>query len=1374
MNPLPFIHSNISGDGFQTSLLSSMNRCAKIVPAVLRVVEIVAVLLLQVTRAELAVSPGAGPAGTIIHVTGHVPGGSAGVRLLWQQGGQAQGYLEAPVNGEGAFDLSIVTPGTATPGSATLYSLPTESLDGPIEGAPFTVLATPSETVSGTVNVPNPGANPPFQPPPTGTKVCLKDVYGQIVACTTTDPNGGWTLTVPPGTYVVETDTTGVQDPPVTVPPGGSTSVAVTPLDGTTLQVCEPKFFLHGFEVNSDSSGALLGKPTVALGRKDSTPFARFVSFGNAAGAPDVSVTFTVSLEATCNMKVGNVVFTLRDVDGNAVYEQITTSDKSPKDFDTRTATMPVSHLPEGKLSMTVSVFPGNPQNPMTASWSYPIEVVDLSPRWFSGNAKKDGGQPFIQVTALPEEHAIQYSLHAVVPQQAIQLTGGDIALGPLSLENHAILGIKLDEFYTSEKHFGGQALGQADVALLKLSAFGQTVKSIVDVHNNYAFSGPKAVGGIGFFATEYLLPETSLGKDSEEVPIFGAGKQKCIKFCLFGCKKCVGFKVGLFAKIEGGADLGMKVTPTLGAQALVAPCVKASLPLIFQLDVVVCSAGAKAEAAASARLPLRFNFADGAGFHFDSPNLRLQSTLKYYARCFGITFFRGSKILANYQWGPGPIGDSCGDPFILASEPKKKKAGELTPDEEAGPVTSAEIPTLLQPAVSVNGACENMTVWIGGPQEGVDADGRLRFSYTDQDGSSVPANIDPAGAMAESPSVAWLNNTHALAVWSQSTKPLADLAFEVEPAIPSTLELAWATWDTTTLSWSPPQYITSDDRWDLRPVLAANPSTGDAVVLWLRQHEVNPATPEPLEPRGLYYARYHAGGWSAPAPVIDTTSAFYYQPTVRYDRFGAAHAVLVGDADGNPETANDRVLKLLLLGPGGWSLEEDIPAPAGAFNPSLDFDTANNPVVAYLVPPTDPSSNLPTGGDGNGSTLGLAQKFQGVWRRIDSLVAGERPTLRIDPSNRAFVLIRRFGHGEDGGAHDSGDRALSQADLGAPNLILSTGYATGDGQLHWEPAFDMDPATGCAVFGESAGDPSGTAGVTVQHGEVKRGPDLSVVPGSFVATDPHPAVNQVISVSFRLTNIGLDAAVGGFKIKFYDGAIEPKKQPFAVDDFVRDFPPGFEVTIAHDYTNMVLGAHFITVIVDAENKIAELEKSNNLGLLHLGEVPSVCQLSGRPTDDGRATLIEWLPPAFTTDTAPVYYLQRRTLPAGPWEILGFGTLPSFIDPLAKPGVAYQYRVIVKDGAGVFSPPCGTVFTQIDGRPVVDRPTLSVRFEGGRAAILSWPTRVTGFTVQTTTNLSSRPIVWTETNLAPVIVGDHFEVTAPATDSKRFYRLTAH
>jgi hypothetical protein len=55
--------------------------------------------------------------------------------------------------------------------------------------------------------------------------------------------------------------------------------------------------------------------------------------------------------------------------------------------------------------------------------------------------------------------------------------------------------------------------------------------------------------------------------------------------------------------------------------------------------------------------------------------------------------------------------------------------------------------------------------------------------------------------------------------------------------------------------------------------------------------------------------------------------------------------------------------------------------------------------------------------------------------------------------------------------------------------------------------------------------------------------------------------------------------------------------------------------------------------------------------------------------------------------------------------------------------------------------------------------------------ILTWPTNAVGFTLQSTTNLSS-PSVWVTNSPAPVVIGGQNTVTNPISGTQQFYRLT--
>jgi uncharacterized repeat protein (TIGR03803 family) len=80
----------------------------------------------------------------------------------------------------------------------------------------------------------------------------------------------------------------------------------------------------------------------------------------------------------------------------------------------------------------------------------------------------------------------------------------------------------------------------------------------------------------------------------------------------------------------------------------------------------------------------------------------------------------------------------------------------------------------------------------------------------------------------------------------------------------------------------------------------------------------------------------------------------------------------------------------------------------------------------------------------------------------------------------------------------------------------------------------------------------------------------------------------------------------------------------------------------------------------------------------------------------------------------------------------------------------------------------GTVFSIT--LPSVGAPLLTITASGTNV-ILTWPTGVTGFTLQSITNLVS-PAAWSAVSPAPVVVNGQFTVTNSVSETQMFYRLS--
>jgi hypothetical protein len=88
---------------------------------------------------------------------------------------------------------------------------------------------------------------------------------------------------------------------------------------------------------------------------------------------------------------------------------------------------------------------------------------------------------------------------------------------------------------------------------------------------------------------------------------------------------------------------------------------------------------------------------------------------------------------------------------------------------------------------------------------------------------------------------------------------------------------------------------------------------------------------------------------------------------------------------------------------------------------------------------------------------------------------------------------------------------------------------------------------------------------------------------------------------------------------------------------------------------------------------------------------------------------------------------------------------------------------------GYFGTAGGKVSPYIARFSLLTLSTVSMILSGGNV-IVTWPTNATGFTLQSTTNLTS-PAGWITNSPAPVVVNGQNTVTNPISGAQKFFRL---
>lgn len=118
------------------------------------------------------------------------------------------------------------------------------------------------------------------------------------------------------------------------------------------------------------------------------------------------------------------------------------------------------------------------------------------------------------------------------------------------------------------------------------------------------------------------------------------------------------------------------------------------------------------------------------------------------------------------------------------------------------------------------------------------------------------------------------------------------------------------------------------------------------------------------------------------------------------------------------------------------------------------------------------------------------------------------------------------------------------------------------------------------------------------------------------------------------------------------------------------------------------------------------------------------------------------------------------------YQSLDVGNTLSQVASGLSPNTPYYYRVVAYNDSGI-SLPSPTVTVTTTSVPLPP-PTLSI-CQSGTNVVLSWPTNVTGYRVQSATNFMIGG--WNTNYPTPVIVAGRYTVTNPITRQVKAYRL---
>ncbi|MFN8467527.1 MAG: CARDB domain-containing protein [Caldilineaceae bacterium] len=440
-----------------------------------------------------------------------------------------------------------------------------------------------------------------------------------------------------------------------------------------------------------------------------------------------------------------------------------------------------------------------------------------------------------------------------------------------------------------------------------------------------------------------------------------------------------------------------------------------------------------------------------------------------------------------------------------------------------------------------------------------------IAYSYWDGTTWSVPATITNDNYQDMAAQVAWTTGGHAVAVWHRLNQVQGPGEPSVE-AMTGQAEIATATYDENTNTWSAPTLLTSDQNADMGVQLARSPA-GKLLAVWASTpggwSPDQAAVPTPV------YAAFYDGGWGAPMLALDLANPLG-NLTAALDTTGAAIAATM---QVTPTGASTPVHQAVVTAWNGTVWSPPLAATSDgsdAYALNLVYGQGDQPILIWIA----------------GQTLYLR-----------NLVSEQVASMALDPAlgyidelhvtadaqdNLAAVLRSQADQADLYTAYYDHDRQL----WGTPRPL------TGDGARERSASLAFDNTGVLHLFyGSTAQDDGPTDLVLARYTFVR---NLTVADGGLVIGSDHPEAGATVTISGTVTNSG-DLPIDGVTLTLYDGDPQGGGTAIATSVLTTPLAAGAAADLVAPYRPGVDGGiRTIFLVADGANIVAESNENDN------------------------------------------------------------------------------------------------------------------------------------------------------------------------------------
>jgi len=460
-----------------------------------------------------------------------------------------------------------------------------------------------------------------------------------------------------------------------------------------------------------------------------------------------------------------------------------------------------------------------------------------------------------------------------------------------------------------------------------------------------------------------------------------------------------------------------------------------------------------------------------------------------------------------------------------------------------------------------------------------------LHFSRWDGTAWSTPAALTDGPQLDGAPQVSWTGGGKAVAVWQRLDATLPTTAtWDTHTA--NRMEIATATYDEATDTWSPVSLLTNNSALDMTPRLVRDP-TGALLAIW-RQNADGLISGDTEHPDRIMVAFYHNNTWSTPTTAVDGIPGLLDLAA----GYGHNAATIAYTYPITPSGSVTPTLELFTATWDGtaWSTPiQRTTDPLGQRSPQVAYNAANQPLVIWRGGDQLRLRNLSTGREATlnlPASISSLNEFQIVQDKIGNIAAVF--TAQATHQN-LFVSYYDEAHNLWGNpaqlTNDPADAEYPTVGLDNSGRLLAAYASTAIA-----PVTATTVISGGNVVTYTVPTQGQTDLLTLSHAFVK---DLTLHDTDLALSNDHPAPDQSVVVSATVHNTG-DLPLDDVAVGFYDGDPVAGGALIGTDILTTTLAGGFTATLTMPYTPPATGgAHTIYAVADPVNSLHKADKTD-------------------------------------------------------------------------------------------------------------------------------------------------------------------------------------